>query len=380
MSGTSKLLVGAAVGAGLVYFVERPLGSRRRALMRDRVAHLVHDAGDAGRIVRSDLENRSQGTLARLRRLFTPDHADDTVVRERVRSALGRHCLHPHAIETRVRGGKLELSGPILAAEHARVISALSLVRGVREIQDRLEAHETPDLPTLQGVRRHERALDEGWSAAARFATGTLGAMALVRGFATGGASGLGFGLIGAALVGRSVGNRPIGRLLSRRNTITIRKSIEIARPVEDVWAYLTAFDQYPRFMSHVAEVQRLDGLRYHWKVEGPLGARYEWDGIVTKRIPHELLAWRSTRGAAVGNTGRVRFESISPGVTRIDVFLQYSPPGGVVGHAFASLFGADPKHALDDDLMRLQSLLEHGRTTGHERVSERDLSDRISH
>jgi uncharacterized membrane protein len=36
------------------------------------------------------------------------------------------------------------------------------------------------------------------------------------------------------------------------------------------------------------------------------------------------------------------------------------------MGHLVAKLFGADPKHALDDDLGRLKSLLELGKTTAH--------------
>ncbi len=40
-----------------------------------------------------------------------------------------------------------------------------------------------------------------------------------------------------------------------------------------------------------------------------------------------------------------------------------------------ASLFGADPKHAMDQDLVRFQSLLEQGKTTAHgEEVRRTDL------
>ena len=38
---------------------------------------------------------------------------------------------------------------------------------------------------------------------------------------------------------------------------------------------------------------------------------------------------------------------------------MTYNPPGGVAGHAIAALFGADPKSAMDDDLLKLKSLLE---------------------
>jgi hypothetical protein len=43
---------------------------------------------------------------------------------------------------------------------------------------------------------------------------------------------------------------------------------------------------------------------------------------------------------------------------------MTYNPPAGLLGHGVAALLGADPKRALDDDLLRFKSLLEHGRTT----------------
>jgi uncharacterized membrane protein len=47
-------------------------------------------------------------------------------------------------------------------------------------------------------------------------------------------------------------------------------------------------------------------------------------------------------------------------------VRMSYHPPGGAIGHAVASLFGADPKAAMDDDLARLKSLLEVGKAGAH--------------
>jgi uncharacterized membrane protein len=43
---------------------------------------------------------------------------------------------------------------------------------------------------------------------------------------------------------------------------------------------------------------------------------------------------------------------------------MGYTPPAGVLGHAVASLFGSDPKHAMDEDLARLKTLLEQGKTS----------------
>jgi uncharacterized membrane protein len=45
-------------------------------------------------------------------------------------------------------------------------------------------------------------------------------------------------------------------------------------------------------------------------------------------------------------------------------VQLSYNPPASVLGHTVASLFGVDPKRAMDEDMVRLKSLLEEGKAT----------------
>jgi uncharacterized membrane protein len=38
---------------------------------------------------------------------------------------------------------------------------------------------------------------------------------------------------------------------------------------------------------------------------------------------------------------------------------MSYNPVVGALGHAVASIFGADPKSEMDDDLMRMKSMIE---------------------
>jgi uncharacterized membrane protein len=85
---------------------------------------------------------------------------------------------------------------------------------------------------------------------------------------------------------------------------------------------------------------------------------------VVTKRVPARLLAWKSVESEPVQSAGIVRFDPNNQGGTRVTVRLAYNPPAGSIGHAVASLLGADPKQAMDEDLVRLKSLLETGKTT----------------
>ena len=45
-------------------------------------------------------------------------------------------------------------------------------------------------------------------------------------------------------------------------------------------------------------------------------------------------------------------------------LFSIVNPPGGALGHLAALLFGADPRSEMDEDLLRLKSLIEEGKTS----------------
>lgn len=42
-----------------------------------------------------------------------------------------------------------------------------------------------------------------------------------------------------------------------------------------------------------------------------------------------------------------------------MDVKLSYNPVAGGLGHAVASLFGADPESEMHEDLMRMKAFIE---------------------
>jgi uncharacterized membrane protein len=166
----------------------------------------------------------------------------------------------------------------------------------------------------------------------------------------------------------RDPGRRP-GR--ERRRTVDIQKTFFVDAPVEQVYDFWTDYENFPRFMSSVREVQDLGGGRSHWVVSGPGGVSIEWDSVLTEEIPGETIAWRSRPGSMVENAGAVRFSPQGEG-TRVDLRLCYNPPAGGAGQAVAELLGADPRAKLNEDLGRLKALLEsanrsetHGRESG---------------
>jgi hypothetical protein len=143
---------GLLLGAGLMYLMDPSEGRRRRALVRDKGARAWNRSsrvmGKAGR----DLRNRARGRIAEAVSRVRGGDAPDWVIEERVRSKLGRVVSHPGAIEVESVGGQVTLSGPILRHETERLISEAQSVPGVRNVEHRLEEHESGEnIPALQG-------------------------------------------------------------------------------------------------------------------------------------------------------------------------------------------------------------------------------------
>lgn len=148
---------GLFFGAVIMYLLDPDQGRTRRALLRDRFTGALHDTEDfLGKAAR-DLRNRTGGAVARTVSRVRPDHPDDETLVERVRAKLGRYVLHPRAVGVEASGGVVTLAGPVLRGEAEDLIGAVSSVRGVREVLNRLEPHDSSEgIPALQGGRAIE--------------------------------------------------------------------------------------------------------------------------------------------------------------------------------------------------------------------------------
>jgi uncharacterized membrane protein len=371
MSGPGRLITGVVVGAGAMYLMDPDRGARRRSLLRDRGVHVGHKLGDGLAATARDAKNRTAGVAAELRSRFRKDQADDEVLHERVRSAIGRVVSHPSAISVIVSQGQVTLVGHVLAHELDTLVQRVGRVRGVEEVHNELEIHSSAEgVPDLQGEgrRREERPelLQENWAPATRLMIGTIGSVMAVTGLRTAGVAGKAISVLGMGLLARAASNLPPSRLVglgAARRGIEVEKTISVAAPVDQVWELWSNFENFPRFMSHLREVRKIDAKRSHWVADGPAGVPVEWDAIVTDWVPSKFIGWTSVEGSTIDTAGQVRFQPISANETQIDVRLSYNPPAGAAGHAVASLLGADPKHAMDDDLVRLKSLIEEGKT-----------------
>lgn len=366
-------LGGVGLGAGLMYVLDPERGARRRATVRDKASGARHDLADALDTGWRDLAHRLRGVVAEGRAAFSRGPVPDALVAERVRATLGRLASHPHGIRVAVDDGVVTLSGPILVSEVDGLVKYVERVRGVQRVVDELTVHRVANgVPGLQGgsarVGPRPDFLQQNWAPATRLLAGTAGGALGLWGLLRGGLVGTAYGAFGGLLVLRSVMNMPTRRILGIRGAgagVSFQKTMEIDAPIDEVFGFFSRPQNFPRFMQHVQEVTGSDG-RYHWKVAGPAGTSVEWDAEVTRLEPNRMLAWKTLEGAAVEHAGVVHFEAAPSGATRLSVQLTYNPPAGVLGHVVAALFHKDPKAAMDDDLLRLKSLLELGKATAH--------------
>jgi uncharacterized membrane protein len=369
MNKALKVISAAGLGAGLMYLFDPDRGKRRRALLRNKAEHATRIASDVAGKTRRDIRNHLRGAVAEVESLFKSGEVSDDVLDARVRSKLGRVVSHPHAIEVKTDKGIVTLSGPILAEELHPLLDAVAAVSGVKSIENWLEVHERAgEIPALQGGRPRQGQsvglMKTNWSPTTRLIATVAGGAFAIYGVKRRGLLGSVMSTLGIGVLARALTNLEGRRLVGIDGSlagIDIEKTISVDAPVDRVFTYWSHPENFPEFMSHVREVRKIgDGL-YRWSVGGPAGILVEWDAQITDLEFNRLLAWKSLPGAAIEQTGVTQFSSNPEGGTRIDVKMSYQPPAGALGHAIAELFGVDPKHEMDDDLMRMKSFIETG-------------------
>lgn len=139
-----------------------------------------------------------------------------------------------------------------------------------------------------------------------------------------------------------------------------IEKSVEVQVPVRTAYNQWSQFEEFPKFMEGVVQVQQLDSTHLHWKAK-IAGKEKQWDAVITEQHPDERIAWKSTQGAK--NAGVVTFHRLSDQTSKIMLQLDYEPEGVVenVGDAFGAV-----SLRVEGDLTRFKEFIEtRGRESG---------------
>jgi uncharacterized membrane protein len=229
---------------------------------------------------------------------------------------------------------------------------------------DSTTANRIQELPPI----RTNVSSTERWMSA--IAAGLLTSM----GF-SGRGPGLASGLTGGFLLYRAItGNCPLyqamkvsgsdatapNSVIAAGHGTRVDQTIRVKKPIAEVYEYWRNFENFPRFMTHVLEVNTEQHGLSHWRARGPIGIIVEWTAQLITDTRNETIAWKSVDGSDVDITGSVRFREI-PGTpeTEVQLSLKYDPPLGKLGTVVAKLFGHDPEQQIHEDLVKFKDIME---------------------
>ncbi|CAH0496061.1 hypothetical protein NVSP9465_01089 [Novosphingobium sp. CECT 9465] len=142
-----------------------------------------------------------------------------------------------------------------------------------------------------------------------------------------------------------------------------VGRSVTIARPRGELFAFWRHFANLPQFMENVERIQPVGSDGHNvWTMRAPAGQTVDIETVIAREEPGELIAWRSVDGSDIDTEGRVTF-SDAPGSrgTRVSVRIAYKPPAGELGRVVAKLYGREPEIQARHDLRRFKMLMETG-------------------
>ena len=106
----------------------------------------------------------------------------------------------------------------------------------------------------------------------------------------------------------------------------TVEGSIEVDAPLSTVYDQWTRFEQFPRFMAGVEEIDQVDESHLYWRVT-LAGATREFHAEVVEQRPDQRIAWGSAEGAM--HSGVVTLHRLGDVRTRVTLRVQEEPDGG---------------------------------------------------
>lgn len=141
-----------------------------------------------------------------------------------------------------------------------------------------------------------------------------------------------------------------------------VEHAVTVSKPAADVYRFWRDFENLPRFMAHLLDVDTTTDNRSHWIARGPLGVVVEWDAEIIVDTPNKVIGWKSLDGSDVDAAGSVHFVELGGARgTEVRVELKYDPPGGKVGTALAKLVGLSPEAQIKADMRRFKRIMEAG-------------------
>jgi len=193
----------------------------------------------------------------------------------------------------------------------------------------------------------------------ARLAVGVVGGVLLAQESKRRGALArlVGLGLVlGAA---EPLLRRWLVRQGSARRRVRLRTTVEIARPVQEVFSFCKDFENFPRIIGSLRSVIDYQDGRSHWQGYTPSGDIVEWDVVVTKYVPNSVIAWSSVPQSDVTTTGVLRFAATPAGGTRLAIELTYVPADTGLSDALHAIATQPRQEQIRADIERAAFYIE---------------------
>jgi carbon monoxide dehydrogenase subunit G len=134
---------------------------------------------------------------------------------------------------------------------------------------------------------------------------------------------------------------------------LPIQRWTDVALPIDQVYEEFTKFDQFPRFMHRVLNVEQKDRDKISWQ-EKIWFSKRQWEGRVTERRKNDRIVWTTNSG--MSHKGIVSFHKLAPNLTRVMVDMEFEPGGMVEKMASGLRF---VKRAVQADLARFKTYVE---------------------
>lgn len=173
MNSLARSIVGAAVTAAAVYFLDPTNGYERRLLLQDRCKRAARRIDWSTRDLRRDASARYLGSRAKAAAVRAKS---DRVVSKSVRGAVRHSVSHPESIDVAVDHGHVILRGNLLPYEHQRLLDEVRRQPGVFMVTDHLSEHQGNGEYAVDSGRAFRSAQGvSGWGVTGRVLAGCAG-------------------------------------------------------------------------------------------------------------------------------------------------------------------------------------------------------------
>jgi uncharacterized membrane protein len=172
----------------------------------------------------------------------------------------------------------------------------------------------------------------------------------------------------GAMAYRAAVGDERLDRLFDFSATvggspaIAVERSVRIARPAGELFAFLRDPANHSRLVKGGASVEAREG-RSRWTADAPGGRRITWEVEIVEEREPQLLGWRSVRGGGLDLTGRVELRPAPHDETEVRLAADISQPPGPGGvRPLAALATGEIANRVATELLRhFKQLMETG-------------------